>query len=116
MRLDGSLLRSSSKSLLTHEQENMASATPVSENSEASTIESIPDRGTASGVTYHHYFDRMAVEHDLRVHKGHIDNCQDISAFFIRSIDNNYFFHTYSLMSTAQVRLKDRTRQLRTAS
>ena len=46
MRL-GSLLRSPSKSLLVHELENMAL---VSENSEASTPESIPDRGTASAI------------------------------------------------------------------
>ena len=35
--------------------------------------------------------DGMAVVHELNVHKIQIDNCQDLSAFFIRAIDNKYF-------------------------
>ena len=33
----------------------------------------------------------MAVVHELSVHKSHIDNCQDISAFFILAIDKKSF-------------------------
>ena len=60
----------------------------------------------------------MAVVHELSVHKGHIDNCQDLSAFFIRAIDNNSFgyceaYLLYNEYSTNS--LKDHTRQVRTA-
>ena len=37
--------------------------------------------------------DGMAVLHELNVHKSNIDNCQDLSAFFIRAIDNKSFSH-----------------------
>ena len=35
--------------------------------------------------------DGMAVVHELNVHKSHIDNCQDLSTFFIRANDNKSF-------------------------
>ena len=35
--------------------------------------------------------DGMVVVHELNVPKIHIDNCQDLSAFFIRAIDNKSF-------------------------
>ena len=35
--------------------------------------------------------DGMAVVHELSVNKSHIDNCQDVSAFFIRAIENKSF-------------------------
>ena len=34
--------------------------------------------------------DGMVVVHKMSVHKSHIDNCQDLSAIFIRAIDNNH--------------------------
>ena len=63
-------------------------------------------------------FDGMAVVHEFIVHKGHIDKCQGLSAFFIRAINSKPFgyceayllFDDYSTNS-----LKDHTRQLRTA-
>jgi len=33
----------------------------------------------------------MAVVHELNIHKMHIDNCEDLSAFFIHAIDNKSF-------------------------
>ena len=60
----------------------------------------------------------MAVVHEFSVHKGHIDNCQGLSTFFIRAINSKYFgyskayllFDSYSTNS-----LKYHTRQLGTA-
>jgi len=60
----------------------------------------------------------MAVVHEFSVHKGHIDNWQGLSAFFIRAINSKPFgyseayllFDGYSTNS-----LKNHTRQLRTA-
>ena len=62
--------------------------------------------------------DGMAVVHEFSVHKGHIDNCQGLSAFFIRAINSKPFgyceayllFDDYSTNS-----LKDHTRQPRRA-
>ena len=35
--------------------------------------------------------DGMAVVHEVSVHKGHIDICQGLSAFFIRAINSKPF-------------------------
>jgi len=35
--------------------------------------------------------DGTAAVHELNVHKSHIDNCQDLSAFFIRATDKMSF-------------------------
>ena len=63
----------------------------MSEASETSTPENILDRGTASGQSPTITIDSMAAVHELCVHKGHIDNCQDLSAFFIRLVDDKSF-------------------------
>ena len=60
----------------------------------------------------------MTVVHEFSAHKGHIDNYQSLSAFFILAINSKPFgyceayllFDDYSTHS-----LKDHTRQLRTA-
>ena len=58
----------------------------------------------------------MTFVHEFSVHKCHIDNCQGLSAFFIRAINSKSFgycaayllFDDYSTNS-----LKDHTRQQR---
>ena len=79
------LLPSSNKSFLTHEPESPV--TPVSDNSEASTPESIPDRGTAYGQSPTSIIDNMVVMLELSFHKDLTGNYHDLSAFFILATD-----------------------------
>ena len=113
MKHDGSLLPSLSKSSLTHELESIAPVSP--EESNESTPESKQDTPPETSPAI--IIDGMAVVHELNVHKGHIGNCQDLSSFFVRAVDNKsvgyheayILFDDYSTTS-----LKDHTRQLRT--
>ena len=97
MKRDGSLLDSTSKSLLTHELESMTAAASVSEAPDVMMEEPIGPSvqplersglDTTSGQSISIVIDGMAIVHELTVHKGQIDNCQSLASFFVRALDN----------------------------
>jgi len=97
----------------------MAPVTPVSGASDASTPESPPDQGAASGQSPTISIAGMAVVPDLMsVHKRLIGNYHDLSALFIPATDTRSlgYCQAYLLIDGySRSTLEDRTRQLRTA-